>query len=63
MTTVVGRPKQLTFGSAVPVDGFHPAVGEWFRRRFPDGPTDPQRDGWPRIAAGDDVLIAGDVMR
>ena len=58
MTTVVGRPKQLTFGSAVPVDGFHPAVGEWFRRRFPDGPTDPQRDGWPRIAAGDDVLIA-----
>ena len=40
------------------VDGFHPAVGTWFRRRFPDGPTPPQRDGWPRIAAGDDTLIA-----
>src|SRR5882672_8725342 len=38
--------------------GFHPAVGEWFRRRFPDGPTAPQIDGWPHIAAGADTLIA-----
>jgi ATP-dependent Lhr-like helicase len=38
--------------------GFHPAVAEWFRRRFPDGPTPPQRDGWPHIAAGRDTLIA-----
>src|SRR5262245_20508503 len=38
--------------------GFHPAVAEWFRRRFPDGPTEPQRDGWPRIAEGCDTLIA-----
>ncbi|MGH8978884.1 MAG: DEAD/DEAH box helicase, partial [Acidimicrobiia bacterium] len=59
MTTVDARPRQLTLGSAVArVDGFHPAVGTWFRRRFPDGPTPPQRDGWPRIAAGHDVLIA-----
>ena len=59
MTTVEARPRQLTLGSALPrVDGFHPAVGTWFRRRFPDGPTPPQRDGWPRIAAGDDTLIA-----
>ena len=59
MTTVDARPQQLTLGSAVArVDGFHPAVGTWFRRRFPDGPTPPQREGWPRIAAGEDVLIA-----
>lgn len=40
------------------VDGFHPAVAEWFRRRFPDGPTEPQVEGWPLIAAGVDTLIA-----
>ena len=38
--------------------GFHPAVAEWFRRRFPDGPTAPQAEGWPHIAAGHDTLIA-----
>jgi ATP-dependent Lhr-like helicase len=38
--------------------GFHPAVAEWFRRRFPDGPTAPQARGWPLIAAGRDTLIA-----
>jgi ATP-dependent helicase Lhr and Lhr-like helicase len=41
------------------LDGFHPAVAEWFRRRFPDGPTEPQAQGWPHIAAGHDTLIAG----
>src|SRR6266542_3385312 len=40
------------------VDGFHPAVAEWFRRRFPDGPTDAQAQGWPHIASGADTLIA-----
>ena len=40
------------------VAGFHPAVAEWFRRRFPDGPTEPQAQGWPLIAAGRDTLIA-----
>src|SRR3954465_12784284 len=58
MTTVAPRPYQLTLGSGVTVDGFHPAVGEWFRRRFPEGPTPPQRDGWPHIASGTDTLIA-----
>jgi ATP-dependent helicase Lhr and Lhr-like helicase len=38
--------------------GFHPAVAEWFRRRFPDGPTEPQQQGWPHVAAGHDALIA-----
>src|SRR5438105_2990549 len=40
------------------VDGFHPAVAEWFRRRFPDGPTEAQAQGWPHIATGADALIA-----
>ena len=31
--------------------GMHPAVAEWFRRRFPDGPTAPQEEAWPQIAA------------
>ena len=39
-------------------DGFHPAVAEWFRRRFPLGPTEPQEQGWPQIRAGRDTLIA-----
>jgi ATP-dependent helicase Lhr and Lhr-like helicase len=38
--------------------GFHPAVAEWFRRRFPDGPTEAQAQGWPHIASGADTLIA-----
>src|SRR5262249_32669973 len=38
--------------------GFHPAVAEWFRRRFPEGPTEPQALGWPLIASGSDTLIA-----
>ena len=38
--------------------GFHPAIRTWFARRFPEGPTDPQAQGWPAIAAGDDTLIA-----
>ena len=39
------------------LDGFHPIISGWFRERF-GSPTDPQRAGWPRIAAGEDVLIA-----
>ena len=37
---------------------FHPAVARWFEQRFPDGPTPPQREGWPHIAAGRSTLIA-----
>jgi ATP-dependent Lhr-like helicase len=36
----------------------HPAVGAWFARRFPQGPTPPQQGGWAEIAAGRDTLIA-----
>ena len=51
-------PRQLPLGRPGTLEGFHPAVAEWFRRRFPDGPTEPQREGWPHIAAGTDTLIA-----
>ena len=37
---------------------FHPAVASWFRRRFPAGPTEPQRQAWPHIRSGNDVLVA-----
>jgi ATP-dependent Lhr-like helicase len=37
---------------------FHPLVQDWFDSRFPQGPTEPQKAGWPEIAAGRDTLIA-----
>src|SRR6188508_3649381 len=36
---------------------FHPAVGAWFDQSFA-APTPAQREAWPAIAAGRDVLIA-----
>ncbi len=41
----------------MPLSGFHPALRQWFSQRFP-GPTPPQREGWPLIAAGENTLIA-----
>ncbi len=40
------------------LESFHPAVAAWFARRFPDGPTEPQAQGWTEIAAGRNTLIA-----
>ena len=37
---------------------FHPAVANWFARRFPGGPTAPQVAAWPHIATGSDLLVA-----
>ncbi|MGH7609144.1 MAG: DEAD/DEAH box helicase [Candidatus Dormibacteria bacterium] len=37
---------------------FQPAVQTWFARRFPLGPTPAQAEGWPRIANGENTLIA-----
>ena len=34
---------------------FHPAVRTWFERRFPEGPSEPQAQGWPLIASGVDT--------
>jgi len=60
MTVTRSRPPapRLDLGAPGTLDGFHPAVAEWFHRRFPDGPTPPQEEGWPHIAAGSDTLIA-----
>jgi ATP-dependent Lhr-like helicase len=38
--------------------GFHPAVRRWFEGRFPEGPSAPQRAGWPAIARREHTLIA-----
>src|ERR671934_1556263 len=58
MTTLASAQTRLPLDGGVPLEGFHAAVAEWFRRRFPDGPTAPQRDGWPHITAGEDTLVA-----
>ena len=36
---------------------FHPLIAEWFEDRF-EAATAPQRDAWPHIAAGRDVLVS-----
>jgi ATP-dependent Lhr-like helicase len=36
---------------------FHPIIESWFLERFGE-PTEPQRRGWPEIAAGRNTLIA-----
>ena len=41
----------------MPAAGFHPAVSAWFRERLGE-PTPPQREGWPLVGAGENVLIA-----
>jgi ATP-dependent Lhr-like helicase len=41
----------------VPLTGFHPTIQAWFARRFGE-PTEPQRQGWPQIRAGNHTLIS-----
>ena len=36
---------------------FHPLIADWFEGRF-GAATPSQLDPWPRIAAGDDVLVS-----
>ena len=38
------------------LEGFSPAVREWFASSFPE-PTSPQVHGWPRIVGGEHTLI------
>ena len=45
------------YDNNMPLDLFHPLVADWFADRFGE-PTDPQRRGWPEIAAGRNTLIA-----
>ena len=56
---LVGRPGAQPPISAIfmPLDFFHPAVRAWFDQSFA-APTPAQRDAWPAIKAGRDVLIA-----
>jgi ATP-dependent Lhr-like helicase len=55
--TPVPLPRELNAQHAA-LARFHPAVATWFARRFPDGPTEPQAQGWALIARGLDTLIA-----
>ncbi|MGH9172509.1 MAG: DEAD/DEAH box helicase, partial [Acidimicrobiales bacterium] len=45
-------------GAADALAAFHPAVAEWFRRKYPGGPTEAQALGWAAVAAGSDTLVA-----
>jgi ATP-dependent Lhr-like helicase len=40
-----------------PLSAFHPAIRKWFLSNF-DGPTLPQKRGWPAIHSGRDTLIS-----
>ena len=40
------------------MEDFHPAVRAWFGQRFRDGPTPPQAEAWPHIAARRHTLVA-----
>src|SRR5690242_1850253 len=41
----------------MPLAGFHPTIQRWFSQRFGE-PTEPQREGWPHIRAGGNILIS-----
>jgi ATP-dependent Lhr-like helicase len=53
-TADVAEPIRPAPGAAL--DLFHPITAAWFRAVF-DGPTAPQREGWPAIADGRSTLI------
>ena len=61
-TGLVGDPAGVRRGcngqwAAMPSwSAFHPVTAEWFRAVF-EGPTQPQREGWPAIARGESTLI------
>ena len=40
-----------------PLASFTPSVRDWFRRSF-EAPTDAQREAWPAIAGGENVLVS-----
>src|SRR5215210_4370574 len=41
----------------MPLALFHPTIQRWFSQRFGE-PTEPQREGWPRIRSGRHTLIS-----
>ncbi len=44
-------------GGAGVLERLHPAVRIWFERRFGEGPTEVQAQGWPAIMAGRHTLL------
>src|SRR5580658_5467004 len=50
------RPGSGELAADAPLGLFHPVTAAWFRAVF-DGPTAPQREGWPAIARGESTLI------
>jgi ATP-dependent Lhr-like helicase len=47
----------MTHDQLIALGAFHPVIGQWFLGRFA-APTEPQRQGWPHIAAREHTLIA-----
>jgi len=56
MGTMAASPESLP-PPAAGEPRFHPLVAQWFAGAF-DGPSECQRLAWPRIQAGENVLIA-----
>ena len=45
------------YNSLMPLEGFHPTIRKWFASRFGE-PTEPQKEGWPKIQEGSHTLIS-----
>jgi len=48
---------EATVQSGSSMHAFHPLIADWFKRRFTSA-TPSQLEAWPRIEAGDDVLVS-----
>ena len=57
MVSVSSLPSSTVSDAPGTLERFHPAVRAWFERRFPDGPTEAQAEGWPAIVAGRHTLV------
>ncbi len=62
MSRASGDVSRVARGEATVQSGsdmhvFHPLVADWFQRRFTSA-TPSQLEAWPRIGAGDDVLVS-----
>jgi len=51
------KKSPLAYTGTVPLTGFHPTIQRWFAQRFGE-PTEPQREGWPKIRNGNHTLIS-----
>jgi ATP-dependent Lhr-like helicase len=51
------KESPLAYTGTVPRTGFHPTIQRWFAQRFGE-PTEPQREGWPKIRSGNHTLIS-----